>query len=287
MSKPPEQVGDTMRSTRFARNWAFIRRRLGRIGRRRVASRAWQPATPIVLYAAVVLTLAIVVALTIDAAAIEWASGLDGPVRRFFKTITRYGQSVWLLQVSFVVCLILFCADWTRTSRLRAAAWSEVGFIAAFLFFSIAASGILLNIVKQFIGRSRPALLHLEGPISFHPFMFDYIYQGFPSGHAQVVGAAAITAILVSRRYAVVVLLPCLLIAASRVVVNAHYPSDVLAGLAFGGGFAWLYAVALARAGVGFEFRDRRMVVARSSAIRKAGLPGMLSGLRSALFGDA
>jgi undecaprenyl-diphosphatase len=273
--------------SRFARNRAFIGQRLARIARRRVATRAWQPVMAITLGAAIVLGLSIALAFTVDAAAVGWAGAFDDPVRRFFRTATQYGRSAWLLNASFLTCLILFCGDWTRTTRLRAAAWSEVGFIAAFLFFAIAVSGIILNILKQFIGRTRPVLLPDEGPLSFRPFMFDYAYQGFPSGHSQVMGALAVTAILVAPRFSVVVVVPCLLIAASRVVVGAHYPSDVLAGLAFGAGFAWLYALALARAGIGFTLLESGMVVARTGAIRKAGFARMIGGLRAALFGRA
>ena len=270
---------------RFARNWSFLGGRLGRIWRAGVLARAWQPGRTIVLTTIAVIALAFAMAATIDVAAVSWAKELNGPLRHGFQIITRYGKSDWLLWLSFVVCLVLFCGDWARTTRRRAAAWSEVGTIAGFLFFSVATSGIVLNIVKQFVGRARPRLLPAEGPFSFDPFMFDYAYQSFPSGHAQVMGALAATAIVVAPRYSIVVVLPCLAVAASRVIVSAHYPSDVLAGLALGAGFTWLYAVALAKAGAGFQFRPDGMVVARTSAIRKSGAGAMLAGLWSALAG--
>ena len=100
-------------------------------------------------------------------------------------------------------------------------------------------------------------------------------------------GAVAATAILVSPRYAVVVVIPCLIVAASRVIVGAHYVSDVLAGFLFGAGFTWLYAIAFASVGVAFYRRSDGTIVARTGAIKKTGIWQMFAGLASALFGTA
>jgi undecaprenyl-diphosphatase len=273
-----------MKMGRLAQNRAFVGRRLRSVRRGRVLSGAWRPAGVILLTTFVTLALALLLAATIDVPAAMWARRLDGSVRHFFGVITRYGKSDWLLISTAIICLILLVCDWTRTSRLVAAAWSQVGFIAAFLFFAVAASGISVNIIKQVIGRARPRLLPAEGPLSFDPLAFQSVFQGFPSGHAQVMGALAMTAFLVTPRYAVIVLIPCLMVAASRVIISAHYVSDVLAGWVFGAGFTLLYAVAFAQAGVGFYRRSDGMVLARTGAIRAAGFGRMFAGLWSALF---
>jgi undecaprenyl-diphosphatase len=272
---------------RFARSGNYLRRGLRRVRQGRVLTRAWHPPGAIIVTAFVTLAAAMVLAVTIDAPAATWAEGLDDGVRHVFFVITRYGKSDWLLISSAIVVLVLIAGDWSRTSRLVAAAWTEVGLIAGFLFFSVAASGISVNIIKQFIGRARPRLLGTEGPLSLDPFSFQSVFAGFPSGHAQVMGALAATAVLVAPRYAAIVVIPCLLIAASRVIVGAHYVSDVLAGFIFGAGFTWLYAVALASIGVAFARLPNGFVVARTGAIRKAGIGRMLAGLGSAFVGRA
>lgn len=57
----------------------------------------------------------------------------------------------------------------------------------------------------------------------------------FPSDHATMAGAVAVGLFFVQRRLGVIAAVLALLMAATRVYVGAHFPGDVLAGLAFGG----------------------------------------------------
>jgi undecaprenyl-diphosphatase len=57
----------------------------------------------------------------------------------------------------------------------------------------------------------------------------------FPSDHATMAGAAAVGLLFVHRRLGIVATLLAVLMAADRVYVGAHFPIDVLAGLAVGG----------------------------------------------------
>ena len=56
-----------------------------------------------------------------------------------------------------------------------------------------------------------------------------------PSDHATAVGAVAIALLFVDRKIGIVAAVLAVLMAATRVYVGAHYPTDVLAGLALGG----------------------------------------------------
>lgn len=62
----------------------------------------------------------------------------------------------------------------------------------------------------------------------------------FPSDHAVMAGAAAVGLLLVSRPLGLVTGAAALLMAAARVYVGAHFPVDVLAGLAVGAAVALL-----------------------------------------------
>jgi membrane-associated phospholipid phosphatase len=62
----------------------------------------------------------------------------------------------------------------------------------------------------------------------------------FPSDHAVMAGAVAAGLLLVSRRLGLVATAAALLMAFVRVYVGAHYPWDVIAGLAVGVGVAIL-----------------------------------------------
>ncbi|MEU1591038.1 phosphatase PAP2 family protein [Micromonospora sp. NPDC005710] len=56
----------------------------------------------------------------------------------------------------------------------------------------------------------------------------------FPSNHATIAGALAVTTLLLSRRLGLIALPLAALGAFSRVFVGVHYPHDVIAGVLFG-----------------------------------------------------
>ncbi|TNH30765.1 phosphatase PAP2 family protein [Micromonospora orduensis] len=70
----------------------------------------------------------------------------------------------------------------------------------------------------------------------------------FPSNHATIAGALAVTTLLLSRRLGLVALPLAALAAFSRVFVGVHYPHDVAAGVLLGGLVAALLTPLLARA---------------------------------------
>ncbi|MEO6494355.1 MAG: phosphatase PAP2 family protein [Ilumatobacteraceae bacterium] len=60
----------------------------------------------------------------------------------------------------------------------------------------------------------------------------------FPSDHATVVGAVAAGLLFTNRRWGITATVLAVLMAFTRVYVGAHYPGDVLAGLALGAAVA-------------------------------------------------
>ncbi|MFI6239648.1 phosphatase PAP2 family protein [Micromonospora sp. NPDC050795] len=69
----------------------------------------------------------------------------------------------------------------------------------------------------------------------------------FPSNHATIAGALAVTTLLLSRRLGLVALPLAALGAFSRVFVGVHYPHDVIAGVLFGALVAVVLTPLLAR----------------------------------------
>ncbi len=76
------------------------------------------------------------------------------------------------------------------------------------------------------------------GIFSFSPFSGHSSFESFPSGHATTIGAFFAAFSLLFPRYRIVFLACALWLGMTRVMVGAHYPSDVIAGLALGGWFS-------------------------------------------------
>ena len=99
-----------------------------------------------------------------------------------------------------------------------------------FVFLSIIFSGVLLNIFKTMIGRLRPRFFLADSTYGFQPFNFDFGMNSFPSGHSQTIWALMVSLALLYPRLTIPFVSFAALVAASRVLVAAHYVSDVLMG---------------------------------------------------------
>jgi undecaprenyl-diphosphatase len=129
-----------------------------------------------------------------------------------FRIASRIGD--WPLSVS-VGLLLLGMLGWRA-----AAAWTAASVIAV----------LAQTRLKHLYARRRPCERR-AGPPQRAPIPDK---GSFPSGHTlHAVMAAVVTVALVPQVAAVFVLL-ALLVAASRVVLGVHYPSDVVAGAALG-----------------------------------------------------
>ncbi len=279
----------------LAYNLGVFSRRLKRV---RVPSRTApyrSHATVVLAGAAITVLLVAVLVFAADTPSVAWAKGLPRLARDSFQTITRFGQSEWLLIPTGLFALALLFANWSRVDRRVAAAWTEVGELVGFFFFAVAVAGLVTDVIKWTVGRSRPVLFAEDGVFTFHPISFAYANVSFPSGHATTAAAAFVACLLIFRGKTWLLVLVGLFAAAvavSRVAVRAHFPSDVVAGAFVGAAFTYLYAYALGRNGVAFQRQPDGTLMPKTIAVRLMfGRPGggrrMLEGLKAAWFGGA
>jgi membrane-associated phospholipid phosphatase len=232
--KPPALKQARPRQRRFlanARDWFALLSREPRGAPMRPAWRA-----PVRLALGAVLALAIIVGtmMLFDAPAIIATTGLPGWVTGLFNALTDFGTSDWfLVPIAFVLLTIaaLVSPALAQVSRLVVVAFTvRLGFV----FVAIALPGLFVTIVKRLIGRARPFIGGEADPFSYVPFIWRPEYASLPSGHATNVFAALIAVGLVWPRLRMIMLIYALIIAASRVIVLAHHPSDVIAGAIVG-----------------------------------------------------
>jgi undecaprenyl-diphosphatase len=144
---------------------------------------------------------------------------LDRSITDLFGMITELGISTWYL-VGFFALFFIFIFSRQKIYAHR----------VLFLFCSIAVSGIVANIIKVIIGRSRPEMLFEKGLYGIHFFNYTHGLTSFPSGHASTTFSLALALSLIFPRYRFLLFCFALTVGASRVIITSHYFSDALGG---------------------------------------------------------
>ena len=150
-----------------------------------------------------------------------------------FDDITDYGKSGWFLWPLGLLFLFLAALP-PLAPRFAQLVLAAMMVRVGFLFTAIAVPSLFVTIVKRMIGRARPLVTGHVDPFVFSPFVWRADYASFPSGHATTAFAALVAFGTLWPRARTAFLIYALLIAASRIVLLAHYPTDVLAGAVTG-----------------------------------------------------
>jgi membrane-associated phospholipid phosphatase len=182
--------------------------------------------------AAVALVIFLLVMFLIDAAAIRGVGHLSPWIPWSFDQITDFGKSGWFLIP--LGLLFLGLAALPSLPRVPQLVLTSIMVRVGFLFAAIGAPSLFDTIIKRMIGRARPLVGGSLDPYLFSPFKWTAEYAGLPSGHATTAFAVAVAFGTLWPRARTVVWTYAVVIAVSRIVVTAHYPSDVLAGALVG-----------------------------------------------------
>lgn len=160
--------------------------------------------------------------VAISAAAAELRSSLPA-VERVASAMTLLGGIFSTLGAAVVAALFLL--------------WRSERAAALLLISIVIAERLLVDGLKEWVGRSRPELEHLPASLAY------------PSGHAanSMTAFLAIALIAVApglrRSAAIVAIALSVMIGVTRVIIGVHWPSDVIGGWAFGFLFAGLAVV--------------------------------------------
>jgi membrane-associated phospholipid phosphatase len=183
------------------------------------------------LQAALTAVAVVLAMLFLDAPLHQVAAGLPEWLIDDAFVITDFGQSQWILVPVGVPLVLMAFAASPAMDYLSRAVFAMVAVRLGYVFVAVGLPGLVVTIVKRWIGRVRPSA---AGPFAYEPFSWRSEYASFPSGHSTTAFAALVAIGAICPRLRPVLWLYAVAIAASRVIVSAHYPSDVIAGAAWG-----------------------------------------------------
>ena len=201
-----------------------------------------------------IIATVVIVAIQADASTARSVTDLPEWVKVLFGKITYLGLSGYL----FALCGLALLGALVARGRGRGLGFDRgclfVADRAAFIIAVLAFSGVASQVIKHLFGRARPSLINMVGPFHFDLMALKSTYASMPSGHAVTAFAMAVSLGWMAPRLRWPLLFLALLIAISRVVISAHYPSDVIAGAGLGVASAILLRRAFALRGIAFRW---------------------------------
>jgi undecaprenyl-diphosphatase len=170
-----------------------------------------------------------------DTVASAWARGLPQSFIDAFDQITDYGRSGWFLFPFGFVLVVLAALKSAALPRMEQGVLAMLAVRFGYLFLAVGVPGLFVTVVKRLIGRARPFVAVNDDPFTYMPFIWRPEYASMPSGHATTAVSAAVAIGAVWPRLRVPLWFYAAIIMASRIIVMAHHPSDVIAGALVGG----------------------------------------------------
>lgn len=259
-----------MSSLRIIDNISAIVERCRRVHARDMARPAGLSAREWLAILGASAVLVLIVGIAFDTVSVARARALPPFIRAMFSFVSNAGRSQWELWPAGLFTLFLLLCRWERVSKWALVFWAQIGALSFFIFASIGGAGLLVNILKQPIGRGRPITFDAFHSFVLKPFQFSYDFQSFPSGHSTTGGALIAIGFLIFTRWRIGFMWFGLLIGVSRIAVEAHYPSDVVAGWILGFGFTLWLAAVFANYGWAFRRTVTGSIRVRLGAIRAA-----------------
>lgn len=196
----------------------------------------------------VVLLVGFIIAINVLVSYIDlplaiYMSNIDPGIDAFFRRVTLLGDSkYYLVPLALVLPFIMAARQAIAVGSVRRIlSWSASAI--TFLFVSVAGSGLLNNLIKIIVGRTRPTMwlnpdnwVDGQGIYGFAPFTLgDNKYHSMPSGHADTAFAMALAlSFFLPKKARLPLLILASVIAFSRVVITAHFLSDTLLGVLLG-----------------------------------------------------
>ncbi|KJC59974.1 phosphoesterase [Bradyrhizobium sp. LTSPM299] len=210
----------------------------------------------VVIVGAVILTLM----YAVDVEEISLMPPRGTPSLWWARILTDFGKDTHVMWTLGVLLIVVALAAPALRGVSRATLLG-LGTRLQYLFLSVVFSVAVGELIKWIVGRGRPFVGGKANAFNFQHFAGTEAYASFPSGHAITAFALAFAVSAVWPRTRIVMLVYALVIVATRLVLLAHHPSDVVAGALVGvtGAMAVRYWFAARRLGFAID-RDGTIV---------------------------
>lgn len=172
--------------------------------------------------------------LLIDPFLLERARALPPGARDFFRTITHIGRSNWILIPTGAAIALAIVLRRNHVGFRNSAGYGLIASTVGFVFVSVGGAGLIASLLKNIVGRARPKLFDTVGQFEFQLFAFEPDYASVPSGHATTIFALATVIAILWPRGRVLLYTVAVWIALSRVLIGAHYFTDIVLGAVLG-----------------------------------------------------
>lgn len=226
----------------------------------RRAEAAQRSARHVLLLVVIVGAVIITLMYAVDVAEISLMPPRGTPGLWWVKILTDFGKDEYVL-CALGVLLIAVALTAPALRSVPRATLLGFGTRLQYLFLSVVLSVAVGEVIKWVVGRGRPFVGGKANAFNFQHFAGTEAYSSFPSGHSITAFALAFAVSAVWPRARVAMLAYALIIVATRLVLLAHHPSDVVAGAAVGiiGAMAMRYWFAARRLGFAID-RDGTVV---------------------------
>ena len=175
----------------------------------------------------------IVLMYAIDAWEIAQMPKRGTPSLWWVRILTDFGKDEYVLAVlGGLLIAVAIVAPALR--GIQRSLLLGLGTRLQFIFCAVAFSNLVTEVLKYCIGRGRPFVGGEANAFHFSHFAGNPAYFSFPSGHATTAFALAFAVSVVWPQARHAMAAYALIIAATRLVLLAHHPSDVVAGALVG-----------------------------------------------------
>jgi membrane-associated phospholipid phosphatase len=196
----------------------------------------------------------------LDAAEIRMMPPRGTPSLWWVRILTDFGKSEYVLWALFALMAVVLIASAAMRGMARSLLLG-LGTRLQFLFLAVLVPVLTGDLLKWIVGRGRPFVGGEANAFNFSHFAGGEAFASFPSGHANTAFALAFAVSALWPQTRFVMLIYALIICATRLVLLAHHPSDVVAGALVGviGALVVRYWFAARRLGFAIE-RDGGIV---------------------------